>query len=585
MLMPSAAPRRPKIFIALIGLAIMLTAISWFASSAEARHRFYGRHFVRHGHFEHHARHTRSIRFMRARVAGPNRNFAAIVIDGNSGETLYERNQDEPRHPASITKVMTLYLLFEQLEQGRLRLDSTLRVSARAASQKPTKLGLRPGQTISVDDAIKAVVTRSANDMAVTIAEAIGGDEDHFAELMTRKAHALGMSGTRYVNASGLPDEEQVTTARDLTILGRAIQERFPRYYRYFATHAFYYAGKTIVNHNHLLDRVEGMDGIKTGYTRSSGFNLLTSVKRNGHYIVAAVLGGVSAPSRDRIMADLIEEQIDNGATTRTASAISENGALDLPLRTQDKEARRQDDVSDLLRRAQDKDQPKQNQAPRPALAYVDSEPLAEPKLTPKLDLSAVAPKSGPGPVLDPVRVASIDPEVSFNKPRPAFVSGAPKSQPLAESNAAKDAPAKNVALDGSTRTGRTPAALGSTATPSAKDRRSEKPLTKMASLKTEPTASDSAKNVEARRPPAARGGWMIQIGATDDIGKANALLSRAKSEGRRTLTAAQPFTEKIQKGSETLYRARFAGLEEDGAELACRTLKQSGFSCFATKN
>ena len=152
----------------------------------------------------------------------------------------------------------------------------------------------------------------------------IGGDEEHFAELMTRKAHALGMTRTVFVNASGLPDDAQITTARDLSILGRAIQERFPRYYHYFSTHAFYYAGATILNHNHLMDRVEGMDGIKTGYTRASGFNLLTSVKRDGRYIVAAVMGGASAASRDRIMAGLIEDQIDSGATIRTASAITD---------------------------------------------------------------------------------------------------------------------------------------------------------------------------------------------------------------------------------------------------------------------
>ncbi|MEJ0095835.1 MAG: serine hydrolase [Methylocella sp.] len=601
MLTSRAIYRRLKIAIAPMGLTIALavTVTSFVAPPAEARHRSHWRHFARSSHFEH-VRHVRSIRYMRA--GAPSRNFAAIVVDGNSGEILYARNENELRHPASITKVMTLYLLFEQLEQGRLRLDSNLRVSAHAASQKPTKLGLRPGATISVDDAIKAVVTRSANDMAVTIAEAIGGDEDHFAELMTRKAHALGMSRTRYVNASGLPDDAQVTTARDLTILGRAIQDRFPRYYRYFATHAFYYAGKTIVNHNHLLDRVEGMDGIKTGYTRSSGFNLLTSVKRNGHYIVAAVLGGVSAASRDRIMAGLIEDQIDNGATTRTASAISENAPPDLPLRAQDKDAKRQDEASDLPHReqeqAQEKERPAEKEATRPALAYVDSTPLQGPRLTPKLDLSAVV---VPKAAVDPVRVASINPEVPLDKPRPAFVSGTPKPQPVSDARAAaKDIPAqdpsaKNAAIDGSTNHAVRAAAADASATPStmrwvtgpapAKDRGVDKISAKMASLKTEAATSDNAKNIEGRRPPAARSGWMIQIGATDDVAKATALLTRAKSEGARILTTAQPFTEKVQKGSETLYRARFAGLEEDSAELACKTLKRSGFSCFATKN
>ena len=311
MLTQGATVRRMMKRAAAFGLSLVLAAAGLFAASlfmacllaapAEARHRAHAHHAAREyrhyfpRRFAHERHATHSLRYSRAQISAPSRNFAAIVVDGNSGRTLYARNEDEPRHPASITKVMTLYLLFEQLEHGRLSLDSQLRVSAHAAAQKPTKLGLRPGATIMVEDAIKAVVTRSANDMAVAIAEAIGGDEEHFAELMTRKAQELGMSRTRFVNASGLPDDAQITTARDLAILGRAVQERFPRYYHYFSTHAFYYAGATILNHNHLLDRVEGMDGIKTGYTRASGFNLLTSVKRDGHYIVAAVMGGVSA--------------------------------------------------------------------------------------------------------------------------------------------------------------------------------------------------------------------------------------------------------------------------------------------------
>ncbi len=229
------------------------------------------------------------------------------------------------RHPASITKVMTLYLLFEALEKGRIHLDSEIRISAHASAQAPTKLGLHPGQSIRVEDAIKAVVTQSANDAAVAIAEALGGSESHFAEMMTRKAHALGMADTTYVNASGLPDDDQITTAHDLALLGRDIEERFPHYYRYFSTRSFSYRGIAYRNHNHLLGHVDGMDGIKTGYTRSSGFNLLSSVKRDGHFIIAVVLGGASSSSRDRIMDDLIEAHIDDGSTHRGATAVADN--------------------------------------------------------------------------------------------------------------------------------------------------------------------------------------------------------------------------------------------------------------------
>ena len=178
---------------------------------------------------------------------------AAIVVDGNSGGELYASNADAQRHPASLTKIMTLYLLFERLEAGRIRLDTPLKVSEHASDQAPTKLGLKPGQTIAVEDAIKAVVTKSANDAAVAIAENLGGDEESFARLMTQKARALGMARTTYVNASGLPNDDQLTTARDQALLGRVIQERFPRYYRYFSTEGVRHTASAMRNHNHLL--------------------------------------------------------------------------------------------------------------------------------------------------------------------------------------------------------------------------------------------------------------------------------------------------------------------------------------------
>src|SRR5262249_34210005 len=224
-------------------------------------------------------------------------------------------------------KIMTLYLLFEQLEAGKLKLDSQLKVSKEAASQSPTKLDLKPGSTLAVEDAIKGMVTRSANDAAVVIAEAIASDEDEFARLMTRKAHALGMSRTVYKNASGLPNDAQVTTARDQALLGRAIQERFPRYYKYFSTRTFTFRGQAIGNHNHLLGRVEGVDGINTGYISASGFNLATSVHRGNRYLVAVVLGGSSASSRDSRMRELISSKIAQASNKRTAPMIAEVAA------------------------------------------------------------------------------------------------------------------------------------------------------------------------------------------------------------------------------------------------------------------
>ena len=231
---------------------------------------------------------------------------ASIVIDGTSGAILQASNPNIRCHPASLTKVMTLYLLFEHLEAGELHLGDLLRVSEHASEQAPSKLDLKPGQTITVEDAIKGIVTKSANDAAVVVAENLGDTEKNFAKLMTQQARALGMTNTTYVNASGLPDDGQVTTAKDQALLGRAIQERFPRYYKYFSTEAFVYRGETMRNHNHLLGAVEGVDGIKTGYTQTSGFNLMTSVHRDGRHIIAVILGGKSSSERDLHMRKLI---------------------------------------------------------------------------------------------------------------------------------------------------------------------------------------------------------------------------------------------------------------------------------------
>ncbi|MBA4788484.1 MAG: D-alanyl-D-alanine carboxypeptidase, partial [Rhizobiales bacterium] len=256
---------------------------------------------------------------------GWQRGQSAIIIDANTGRVLYEDNADDQLHPASVTKVMTLYMLFEQLEAGRMRLDTPMTVSAFAASQSPSKLGLRPGATIEVEDAIKALVTRSANDIAVVIAESIGGDESSFASMMTRKARSIGMSNTQFRNASGLPNKGQVTTARDLATLGIAIQDRFPRYYKYFSTRTFYYRGQAIANHNRMFGRIEGVDGIKTGYTNASGFNLLTSVHTDDKFVIGVVMGGASAASRDSRMASLITGNMGRAyAGRRTAPKATE---------------------------------------------------------------------------------------------------------------------------------------------------------------------------------------------------------------------------------------------------------------------
>src|SRR3954454_2807877 len=294
--------------VCVLGLTTVTTAAIFTGDAAQARRSQHPRH----------APHDQEARQSYSPA------FSSIIVDGNSGATLSASNPDASRHPASLTKIMTLYLLFERLDGGNMKLDSEMQVSERASEQSPTKLGLRPGQTIRVEDAIKGLVTRSANDAAVVIAESIAGDEDDFAKLMTRKARALGMTRTVYRNASGLPDDAQVTTARDQSTLGRAIQDRFPRYYRYFSISAFNYHGQSIRNHNRLLGNVEGVDGIKTGYTRASGFNIVTSMRRGNRHLVGVVMGGRSGSSRDAAMRSLLAENLEKAASRRTVAAITE---------------------------------------------------------------------------------------------------------------------------------------------------------------------------------------------------------------------------------------------------------------------
>lgn len=233
--------------------------------------------------------------------------FSAIAVDARTGKILFSSDIDGPRHPASLTKVMTLYVLFQDLKAGRLKLTSDLKVSSRAASMQPSKLGLKPGSTIAVEDAIKALVTRSANDVAATIGENLEGTEANFAARMTRTARAIGMSKTTFKNASGLPNPAQVTTARDFATLSLRIQRDFPEYYPYFRITSFNYGKQTIRSHNRLLGRFQGTDGIKTGYIKASGFNLTTSAKRGNKRIVGVVMGGSSGGARDKYMMAMLE--------------------------------------------------------------------------------------------------------------------------------------------------------------------------------------------------------------------------------------------------------------------------------------
>jgi D-alanyl-D-alanine carboxypeptidase len=549
------------------GLAALAAGLFINSDAADARHhrRIYV-HYVHHvAHVHHRGSHTEE-------YAPP---FSSLVIDGNSGEILQASNADAIRHPASLTKIMTLYLLFEELDAGRIRLDTPLRISAHAAEQAPSKLGLKPGQTIAVEDAIKAVVTKSANDVAVAIAENLVGSEEEFARAMTQKAHALGMAHTTYVNASGLPDDEQVTTARDLALLGRTIEERFPRYYRYFATPAFVYHGEAMRNHNHLLGAVAGVDGIKTGYTRASGFNLVTSVHRDGRYLVAVVLGGHSAFARDARMRELVNSYIREATLRRAVTRVAE--------RTDTRAAAR-------LEKPERQAAPPPTPSGRtPVLSRADPAPTAT--------VNARAPDGSAEPI-HPVMVKTISyrtapTQTATLAPLPALVPIAAPASPPAPPAAA---PADRISVvqpgDG-LRTvivaSAEPGEIANAAKAESRRAASAKAgIAKAEVAKAEVAKTDTKADVTKAEPAPSQahshGGWLIQIGAFDAEVEARQHLSAAQSQAR-TLAAAEPFTERVQKGDKALYRARFAGFDKGAAEAACHELKRSDFECMAVKN
>jgi len=236
-----------------------------------------------------------------------NKKYASIVVDADTGIVLHERHADKKLHPASLTKVMTLLMAFEAVEQGRMNMNTRIRVSRHAASMVPSKLDLKPGSSIRLKHAIYALVTKSANDVAVALAEHIGGSEKNFARLMTKRARELGMTSTIFRNASGLHDRRQISTARDMAMLAQYVISAYPQYYRYYNTKSFSYAGKNYRNHNRLLSSYKGMDGMKTGYIAASGFNLIGSAVRNNRRIIGVVFGGRSGKTRNAHMASLLD--------------------------------------------------------------------------------------------------------------------------------------------------------------------------------------------------------------------------------------------------------------------------------------
>lgn len=454
--------------------------------------------------------------------------YAGFVIDAKTGKTLYSENANKARYPASLTKMMTMYLMFEALADKRMSKKTRIRMSKYAASKPPSKLGIRPGGSLSAEQAIYALATKSANDVATAVAEHLGGSEASFARIMTKKARQLGMRRTIFTNASGLPSKKQVTTARDMATLGVALREHFPQYYRYFSTTSFKYGKHRYGNHNRLLGRIKGVDGIKTGYTRASGFNLVSSVRRDGRSIVAVVLGGKTGKSRNAQMTSLIRRYLPKASRGKQRQLL----------------ASRKRSNSGTFAIASLQNLPKNGPIPQ-----------FRSKSSNRAAVTSAVPAPAPANlaqsrirVAHTVEVATVANILAFDET--TDVSEEKVRARLRRFNA---------------RTA---------AVPSVRPQKND--------LLRRLTPPDPITTKAIIKPPVkiARG-WQIQIGATDSQAAAMKLLGKAQSRAPRHLAKVKTYTETVVKNKTTLYRARFTGFSSrSAAKKACKYLKKRSFAC-----
>ncbi|WP_026187438.1 D-alanyl-D-alanine carboxypeptidase [Ensifer sp. BR816] len=456
-----------------------------------------------------------------------NSKYAGIVVDAKTGKVLYGEDADQLRYPASLTKMMTLYLAFEALEAGRISKSTPVPFSKKAASEPPSKLGVRAGKAITVEQAILSLVTRSANDSATALGELLGGSEQRFARMMTNKARALGMTRTTYRNANGLPNTEQKTTARDQARLGLALRQHFPQYYDYFSTRSFRFGKQTIGNHNRLLGNVRGVDGIKTGYTRASGFNLVTSAQLDGRSIVAVVMGGTSGGARDAQMRKLVAKYMPSASRRGNGNLIAEAPAAPVATVTE--------------------------------TAVAEAEVQATAPSAPVASAAASLPNTGPVPDFRYSGESVANVEMAY-----AAAKRASDNPVLAAKAAPNTLDAQSAKL---TRQAVVSADVDTQITNSV--------------AKAEASAGAQARQQADVQPQ----GWVIQIGATSDKTQAMTLLGNAKEKGGKVLRDATPFTVAFGDGAAQVYRARFGGFDDQNKAVnACKVLKKKGFACWASQ-
>lgn len=513
--------------------------------------------------------HRGGVSHHRGRAAAPSIDYgptapekdAALIEDATTGRVLYARNANELRHPASLTKMMTLYMLFEALQRGQVTMQTELPISWHAADMDPTKMGIPAGQSIPVEIAIKGIVVQSANDVAVAIAEALGGTESNFAQQMTEKARQLGMRNTFYHNASGLPDNAQITTAYDLALLGRHLAYDFPQYFKYFSTESFYYGGRYYSTHDNLLGNYDGCDGIKTGYTGASGFNLVSDVVRGRTHIIGVVMGGYTARRRDGEMMRLLDLAF--GQINQNPALVASTG---VPWQTM-----AQNTVSNPVLAGFDISAGNDNapsviapqQAPQPNIpAAAVPPPRQMAALTPQQKPAYTPPQlSGAVPATHKapdITVAIKHPPLP--KPRPNMVLASLKMPPPDIVPVAKPRVREQIIGQG--------------------DYSVIRPVAnKPAAMK--PTAAKPA--VAANNMNAMARDWSIQIGAFADMGSARAQLASYAEQSMDVLGTAERIVVPFQGADgQKRFRARFGPFAEAEARQICARLTQRGQTCFA---
>lgn len=559
---------------------------------------------------------------------------ASIVVDANTGKVLHAQFADEARFPASLTKMMTLYILFGEIEQGRLAYDSKIKFSERATQVAPSKLGLEPGEDIEVLDAIKALVVKSANDVAVAVAEHIGGSEYQFARMMTERAHEIGMTSTTFRNASGLPNPAQRTTARDMVTLGLRLQDDFPEQYRYFATGSFTFRGKTHKSHNTLMRGFPGMDGIKTGYTRASGFNLVSSVHADGKHVVGAVFGGKTAATRNALMRSILYTALEKASTEKTRTGSPQLVASARPVRKAPALAQ-----ADVAWAAKTKKAAPENAA-KPPIKVADKTapkpPAPAPAVRPvQADAAQAEQTAAARPAHDAIATVLAEGDVSYTSASDG--SQSPTAAAPAPTSPRLDLQALRAAMSESP-TGSAPASTSTLPGPSAGAQdiaglirnsivEGTAPQagamvvadthTAPATVARAPSTLDSQANaLAAFATPAQAGapnaggtpappshlngpmpgpaprftaapvgvGYEIQIGAYGTAQEAQSKLDLVRSRAVGLLEGHSGVTLPVQREERQIFRARFVHFDESTASNACLELRRLAIDCFVMK-